>query len=143
MNKSSFIYIHIPEVYKKAAKRKLTEVPGIKVKKERKELGLIKEKRERMLNMEMEQPNSLTDNLPVSANRLSEQRKISIVNENSTNNNDDIFDIPLLSQVNNTSNEKDLLDIEKKIRSVKSRLGLLVDSDLEEELPEIKAEKGK
>lgn len=135
-------YLYILEVYKKATKRKVVEVPGVKVKKERKDLGLLREKKERILDMEMEQSNSLTDNLPVSANRLSEQRKICIVNENSTNNNDDIFDIPLLSQVNSMSSEKDLQDIEKKIKSVKSRLGLLVDSDLEEELPEIKSEKG-
>lgn len=135
-------YLYILEVYKKATKRKVAEVPGVKVKKERKDLGLLREKKERILDMEMEQSNSLTDNLPVSANRLSEQRKICIVNENSTNNNDDIFDIPLLSQVNSMSSEKDLQDIEKKIKSVKSRLGLLVDSDLEEELPEIKSEKG-
>lgn len=114
--------------------------PDVKVKKERKDLGTVKEKKEQ--NMEMEQTNSLTDNLPVNANRLSEQRKINVVTESSTNNNDDVFDIPLLSQVNSTSSEKDLQEIERKIKSVKSRLGLMVDSDLEEELPEIKSEKG-
>lgn len=44
---------------------------------------------------------------------------------------DDNFDIPLLSEVADSVNEQELQDIEKKIKSVKSRLGLLVDSDEE------------
>ncbi|XP_018571607.1 zinc finger CCCH domain-containing protein 14 [Anoplophora glabripennis] len=130
-----------PEVYKKVTKRKLTEAPDVKVKKEKKDLVSIKERKERIINTEMEHTDSLTDNLPVNSNRLSEQRKITVVNESSSSNNNDIFDIPLLSQVNNISSEKDLQEIERKIKSVKSRLGLLVDSDIEEELPEIKSER--
>ncbi|KAJ8913035.1 hypothetical protein NQ315_002051 [Exocentrus adspersus] len=88
---------------------------------------------------------NLTSNSPTNTSRFADQRKITVVNENRSNNgttnkNDDIFDIPLLSQVVNMTNEKDLEDVERKIRNVKSRLGLLVDSDLEEELPEIKRE---
>lgn len=55
---------------------------------------------------------------------------------------DDNFDIPLLSEVNESINEQELQEIEKKIRSVKSRLGLLVESDNEEESARIKSENG-
>ncbi|KAJ8966860.1 hypothetical protein NQ314_003254 [Rhamnusium bicolor] len=130
------------EIYKKATKRKSNDLPDVKVKKRKEGRGFLKTKKADLSPVEAGQSQSLTDDLPINVNQLSEQRKITIVNENRTNDHvfDDNFDIPLLSEVN-MSSEKDLEDIEKKIRNVKSRLGLLVDSDIEEELPEIKTEK--
>ncbi|KAJ8945431.1 hypothetical protein NQ318_009887 [Aromia moschata] len=123
-----------PEVYKKVVKRKMSaaDLPDVKVKKEKKEYILQKAKNEDDI-----QTKSLTDNLPVSANQLSGHRKVTVVSETRTINAvlDDNFDIPLLSEVS-MSNEQGLEEIEKKIKSVKSRLGLLVESDIEEELPE-------
>lgn len=89
---------------------------------------------------------SLTDDLPITANKLSEVRKIIIMqeNENSLNNviNDDSFDIPLLSEVN-LSNESELEMLEKRIKNVKTRLGIQVESESEDEdFINIKAEPG-
>lgn len=100
----------------------------VKVKKEKK----IKQI-QACLKSEDDSKESLTDNLPVMANRLSEHRKM--------NTDDDNFDIPLLSEVSNSS-QNDLDEIEKKIRSVKSRLGLLVESDEEIKPLYLKSEKG-
>jgi hypothetical protein len=66
--------------------------------------------------------------------------------ENQSNNNaeqviQDSFDIPLLSEVN-MSTEEELEDIEKKIKNVKSRLGLLVESDEEQDCITLKPEPG-
>lgn len=46
---------------------------------------------------------------------------------------EDNFDIPLLSDVKDTCNERELEEIEEKINSVKNRLGLLVNSDNEDD----------
>ncbi|XP_044254291.1 zinc finger CCCH domain-containing protein 14 [Tribolium madens] len=125
-----------PDVYKKTAKRKSDELPNVNVKKEKKE----KKPEKKIKKTESEQSTesvfkSLTDDLPISANRLSEQRKIIIMKENKSNKSrqlmQDNFDIPLLSEVN-LSTEEELEDLENKIKSVKSRLGLLVESDEED-----------
>lgn len=81
---------------------------------------------------------SLTDDLPVSANKLSELRKVVIMQENISSSHgkvkaEDDFDIPLLSEVNSLTSENDLRAIEKKIKNVKNRLGLLVESGSEDE----------
>lgn len=96
-----------------------------------------------------EQPKkSLTDDLPITANKLSEVRKIIVMQSNDNNHvnnliNDDGFDIPLLSEVN-LSNEKELEILEKRIKSVKTRLGIQVDTESEDEdFLNIKAEPGK
>ncbi|KAF5294544.1 hypothetical protein FQR65_LT10736 [Abscondita terminalis] len=81
---------------------------------------------------------SLTDDLPVEASKLSEMRKIVIMQENQNSNsnldpvNEDCFDIPPLSEVN-ISNKHELKDIEEKIKNVKSRLGLQVESESDDE----------
>ncbi|RZB39677.1 zinc finger CCCH domain-containing protein 14 [Asbolus verrucosus] len=127
-----------PEVYKKTVKRKSDETVAVNIKKEKKDKKLEKkikkvEPAERTVVSDETLFQSLTDDLPINANRLSEQRKIIIMKENQSNNSaeqviQDNFDIPLLSEVN-MSTEEELEDIEKKIKSVKSRLGLLVESD--------------
>ncbi|XP_975630.1 zinc finger CCCH domain-containing protein 14 isoform X2 [Tribolium castaneum] len=133
-----------PDVYKKPPKRKSDELPNVNVKKEKKE----KKSGKKETKTEPEQSTesvfkSLTDDLPISANRLSEQRKIIIMKENKSNNSrkvmQDNFDIPLLSEVN-MSTEEELEDLENKIKSVKSRLGLLVESDEEEDCIKLKPE---
>ncbi|XP_063915164.1 zinc finger CCCH domain-containing protein 14-like isoform X2 [Zophobas morio] len=142
-----------PEVYKKTAKRKSDEAPNVSVKKEKKDKKMDKKVKKESTSdrtpTNEEIFKSLTDDLPISANRLSEQRKIIIMKENQSNNNPseqvihDNFDIPPLSEVN-MSTEEELEDIEKKIKSVKSRLGLLVESDEEDCLtlkPEPESEK--
>ncbi|CAG9819601.1 unnamed protein product [Phaedon cochleariae] len=132
-----------PEVYKKVARRKSSDQPDAKVKKEKKDKNKSSEKVDENIKEEKDANESLTDNLPVSANRLSEQRKITILHSETRNeDNVDEFDIPLLSAVN-TSTEKDLEDIERKIKNVKSRLGILVDSELEAEIQKIKSEQDK
>lgn len=117
---------------------------NVKVKKEKKDKKLIKKQKD----SESDPPKkSLTDDLPITANKLSEMRKIIVMqgNENhSTSNaiNDDGFDIPLLSEVN-LSNEKELEILEKRIKSVKTRLGIQVESESEDEdFINIKAEPG-
>ncbi|KAG5870483.1 hypothetical protein JTB14_001677 [Gonioctena quinquepunctata] len=128
-----------PEVYKKVTKRKSGDQPDVKVKKEKK----CSKKLAENIKKEEDLKKSLTDNLPMNANRLSEQRKITIVGENkNVDTAEDEFDIPLLSEVS-ASSEKDLEDIERKIRNVKSRLGLIVDDDLEMEIHNIKSEREK
>lgn len=79
-------------------------------------------------------------------------RKIVVMQENQNSNstisnvetvNEDSFDIPPLSEVA-MSNENELAEIEKKIKNVKSRLGLQVPSESEDEdFINIKAEPGK
>ncbi|KAI4463571.1 zinc finger ccch domain-containing protein 14 [Holotrichia oblita] len=86
---------------------------------------------------------SLTDNLPLNISKLSEPRKIVLIQENtnvaSSTQNDLGFDIPSLAEVNSSS-EKELRLIEKQLKNVKSRLGMVVQSDSEEEFLNIKAE---
>lgn len=131
-------------MYKKPTKRKSDEIPNVNVKKEKKEKKKIKQEESENSTNEETLFKSLTDDLPISANRLSEQRKIIIMKENKSNNSDqvmqDTFDIPLLSEVN-LSTEEELEDLEKKIKNVKSRLGILVESD-EEDCIKLKPEPG-
>lgn len=132
----------IVDVYSKAIKRKSDEVPAnVKVKKEKKEKKSKKQK-----DSLVDSPKkSLTDDLPITANKLSEVRKIIVMQANDQNNAiiDDGFDIPLLSEVN-FSNEKELQMLEKRIKNVKTRLGIQVDSESEDEdFIDIKAEPGK
>lgn len=130
------------DVYTKSTKRKSDEVNvNVKVKKEKKTIKKQKDNN-------VEQPKkSLTDDLPITANKLSEVRKIIIMQNNDNNNinnpiNDDGFDIPLLSEVN-LSNEKELELLEKRIKNVKTRLGIQVDTESEDEdFINIKAEPG-
>ncbi|XP_050299484.1 zinc finger CCCH domain-containing protein 14 isoform X2 [Anthonomus grandis grandis] len=139
-----------PEVYKKAVKRKSGEVPPddkscLKVKKEKSHKKVKKEslleKSVRENNKEDTQLIPQTDDPPVSSNKLSENRKIIIEHEDNNRQEiaEDSFDIPLLSEVGEM-NEKELEDIEKKIKSVKSRLGLLVNSDTENDHENVKSE---
>lgn len=113
---------------------------------------------------EEEQPSSsITDDLPVTLNKLPARRVI--LNDDSFTSNignsiqrvdlngvvhlfalfsvDDSFDIPLLSEVSESMNEQELQDIENKIRNVRSRLGLLVESDSEDKPEGAKEENGK
>lgn len=89
---------------------------------------------------------SLTDDLPVNAQVLVEKRKVVIMqeNQNAANVIEDNFDIPPLSAVQLSTSESELADIEKQIKNVKSRLGLIVDSDSEEDADfiNLKAEPG-
>lgn len=101
----------------------------------------------KLKDFEIDTEKSLTDDLPITANKLSEVRKIIVMqgNNNNTSNNisDDNFDIPLLSEVG-LSNEKELEVLEKRIKSVKTRLGIQVESESEDEdFINIKAEPGK
>lgn len=133
----------LADIYgKRTEKRKAPEIVyDMKVKKEKKE----KKKKDDATTDTESQQKSLTDNLPITANRLAAQRKIVIMNENKTNHNskvnDDGFDIPLLREVQGSS-EQELEEIEKKIKNVKSRLGLLVESDDDQDCIKIKAENG-
>ncbi|KAH1019818.1 hypothetical protein HUJ04_009580 [Dendroctonus ponderosae] len=134
-----------PDVYKKALKRKSVEsMPddksSLKVKKEK---SLKKLKSEVSSSREEEQPSSsITDDLPVTLNKLPTRRVI--LSDGSLNSNivDDSFDIPLLSEVSESMNEQELQDIEKKIRNVRTRLGLLVESDSEDNPNGVKDKNG-
>lgn len=131
----------IVEVYKQAAKRKEDEIPecDIKIKKEKKDKKSKKAKKKETAEPEnsTSEFKSLTDDLPISANKLSGKHKILLTQESISNNgvsrnvDEDSFDIPPLSEVN-LSSESELIEIEKKIKSVKSRLGILVESDSED-----------
>ncbi|XP_030766414.1 zinc finger CCCH domain-containing protein 14 isoform X2 [Sitophilus oryzae] len=134
-----------PEIYSKVSKRKSTDNQvddkgSIKLKKEKNSKKVKTEEDSEIVDKKPEvtldsNEKSLTDDLPLIANKFSDKRRIVIENESSlsVSNNivDDNFDIPLLSEVNDSSNEKELQDIERKIHNVKSRLGLLVESDNE------------
>ncbi|XP_057670821.1 zinc finger CCCH domain-containing protein 14 [Diorhabda carinulata] len=105
-----------PEVYKKVAKRKSSEQIDVKVKKE---------KLKRIENVKKESQNDpLKNSTSIDKNNAGE------------------FDIPLLTDINSSS-ENDLKEIEAKIRNVKSRLGIVVDGDVNEEILRIKIEEAK
>lgn len=108
-----------PEVYKKVAKRKSSDQADSKVKKE---------KVKKIENVKKEGQEESNESVKNSTSR--------------DKNNVGEFDIPLLSDVN-SSNENDLKEIEAKIRNVKSRLGIVVDGDVDEELLRIKLEEAK
>ncbi|VEN48355.1 unnamed protein product [Callosobruchus maculatus] len=110
-----------PEVYKRVAKRKSDHL-DTNVKKEK------KNKKSTNIALKVED-NPIKNKEDV--NKIAENRKITIIHGGE--NMQDKFDIPLLSEVN-ASNAESLKDIEQRIRNVKSRLGLLVDSDIEIEL---------
>lgn len=131
-----------PEVYKKVATKRKPEdeKPDVKVKKEKKDKVKPKKSKKKELTKatsEILEMKSLTDDLPISASTLTEKRKVVVMQENeSVSNNTEMldensFDIPPLSEVNMCS-ESELADIERKIRNVKSRLGILVESDTED-----------
>lgn len=134
----------LADLYKKTAKRKASESTNVNVKKEKK---IKKEDKKAVAKVESTEKSvslfkSLTDDLPISANKLSEQRKIIIMQENKPSNAEiDNFDIPPLSEVN-MSTEEELEDIEKKIKTVKSRLGLLIASDEEADCIDLKPDPG-
>ncbi|ENN72833.1 hypothetical protein YQE_10533, partial [Dendroctonus ponderosae] len=134
-----------PDVYKKALKRKSVEsMPddksSLKVKKEK---SLKKLKSEVSSSREEEQPSSsITDDLPVTLNKLPTRRVILSDGSLTSNIVDDSFDIPLLSEVSESMNEQELQDIEKKIRNVRTRLGLLVESDSEDNPNGVKDKNG-
>lgn len=129
-----------------AAKRKTDDSPrsDIKIKKEKKEKN--KSKRQKKKDVAKVEK-SLTDDLPINAQVLAEKRKVVIMQENQNSNvnvNEDNFDIPPLSAVQLSTSESELADIERQIRSVKSRLGLIVESESEEDADfiNLKAEPG-
>lgn len=147
------------DIYKRVSKRKSDESPKstVKVKKEKKDKiksakKSSKKKDVKPIIKDVSEVKSLTDDLPVEASKLSEMRKIIIMQENQNSNsnmsnidnvNEDSFDIPPLSEVA-MSNENELEEIERKIKSVKSRLGLQVHSDSEDEdFINLKVEPGK
>ncbi|KAB0799475.1 hypothetical protein PPYR_07355 [Photinus pyralis] len=143
LKKLKEITVTNPDIYKRASKRKTDDAHlNVKVKKEKKDKSKSNKKAKRKdvkpILKEMAEMKSLTDNLPVEASKLSEMRKIVVMQENHNSNsnlesvNEDCFDIPPLSEVA-ISNENELVEIEKKIKSVKSRLGLQVASDSEDE----------
>lgn len=149
-------FIYLVDVYKKVAKRKTDSLPkaSAKVKKEKKDKTKSGKKSKKQdiakpIIKDIPQVKSLTDDLPVEASKLSEMRKI-VVMQGGINNNaaniesviEDTFDIPPLSEVA-MSNETELMEIEKRIKSVKSRLGLQVPSDDEDDdIVDIKTESG-
>lgn len=125
LNYVNFDVLLLLEVYKKAIKRKTSTEDELKVKKEKKD----KPKKPAEVKKE---PRSLTDDLPININRMSESRKIVVTKDNS-----DGFDIPLLSEA------KKLEEIEDRIKTVKKRLGGIVNSDDDEESLQQKADKRK
>lgn len=136
--------INLLDVFKKATKRKHEDHIDVKnVKKEKKE---SKPKKSKKKEQTPEPEKSLTDNLPLNISKLSEPRKILFMQE-STNimgstQKDLGFNIPSLAEVNSSS-ETELRLIEKQLKNVKSRLGMVVQSDSEDEFLNIKAEPGK
>lgn len=127
-----------PEVYKKVGKRKTSESEA-EIKKEKKD-----KKAKKLKKKDVKAEKSLTDDLPVTASALAEKRKVVIMQENQKSSvNEDNFDIPPLSAVQMSTTESELADIEKQIKSVKSRLGLMVESDSDDgDLLNLKAEPG-
>lgn len=132
------------EVYKKVAeKRKYdeTEKSDIRVKKEKK--GKVKQRKLRNKDV-VKVEKSLTDDLPITATALAEKRKVVIMRENQAGSvNEDNFDIPPLSAVQMSTTESELADIERQIKTVKSRLGLIIESDSDDgDFINLKAEPG-
>lgn len=114
----------------------------MKIKKEKKEKSKSKKQKKRE-SIKIEK--SLTDDLPINAQVLAEKRKVVIMQENQNSNvNEDNFDIPPLSAVQLSTSESELADIEKQIKNVKSRLGLIVESESEDDgdFLNLKAEPG-
>ncbi|KRT81251.1 hypothetical protein AMK59_5288, partial [Oryctes borbonicus] len=140
LKKLKEVHVTNPNVFKKTTKRKNEEFIDVKtVKKEKKDSKIKKPKKK---DHSPEPMKSLTDNLPLNINKLSEPRKIVLVQDNTNINsaqNDLGFDIPSLAEVNSSS-EKELRLIEKQLKNVKSRLGMVVQSDSEDEFLNIKAE---
>lgn len=136
LKKLKQVHVTNPNVFQNPIKRKCNElIPQVDHKKVKNENSKIK-----MENLPAS-CKSLTDDLPITANRLTEEasrRKIILFEEPhqsssiETFSHEDDFDIPLLSEIN-AFNEDELELLEKKIKSVKSRLGLQVESDKEEE----------
>lgn len=137
------------DVFKKTVKRKSSDSSDVKeVKKESIDAKQHKKMKNRdSFESSQEQYKSLTDDLPLNINKLSEARKIMLMQENKLKqdhvqmSNDNFFDIPSLSEVN-ASSATELKTIERQIKDVKSRLGLIVNSDSDEDCLNIKAEPG-
>ncbi|CAG9826711.1 unnamed protein product [Diabrotica balteata] len=109
-----------PEVYKKVAKRKSSEEPDIKIKKEKFK--------------------KYSDNVKSESNSPKRGSTQNNTDEETSNTE---FSTSIFSEMNSTA-AKDLEEIERKIRNVKSRLGITVDSDVDEEmLIKLKTEKVK
>lgn len=154
LKKLKEVHVTNPDVFKKPVKRKSNEFTSTeeelkKVKKEKKEEAKALKKARKEAKASKELQKCLTDDLPITANKLSEARKIVVMKENRFGQtsvacdksiDEDSFDIPLLSEIS-ASNEEELELIEKKIKSVKSRLGLHVESD-EEDCLNIKPDPG-
>lgn len=143
LKKLKEVHVTNPDILKRSSKRKSndTSEAAKKIKKEKK--GSKSSKNSKKV-AEFAEPAaeeiSLTDDLPITANKLTEVRKIVVMQNNATSNatvnksdtiNEDMFDIPLLSEVDNLSNEEELRMIERRINSVKSRLGIQVQSSSE------------
>ena len=139
----------LPDVFKKTVKRKSSDSSDVKeIKKESVEVKQHKKIKSRdSCESSQEQYKSLTDDLPLNINKLSEARKIMLMQENKSKqehvqmSDDNFFDIPSLSEVH-ASSETELKTIERQIKDVKSRLGLIVNSDSDEDCLNIKAEPG-
>ncbi|XP_072376389.1 uncharacterized protein [Diabrotica undecimpunctata] len=109
-----------PEVYKKVAKRKSSEEPDIKIKKEKFKKS--------------------SDNVKSESNSPKRGSTQNNTDEETSNTE---FNTSIFSEMNSTA-ARDLEEIERKIRNVKSRLGITVDSDVDEEmLIKLKTEKVK
>ncbi|XP_076252799.1 nuclear polyadenosine RNA-binding 2 isoform X1 [Rhynchophorus ferrugineus] len=131
-----------PDVYSKTTKRKSTE----EVNDDKNNLRIKKEKSNKKVKKELEATEqkptvkecapekSLTDDLPLITSKFTDKRRIILSSENNLNNIvEDNFDIPLLSDVKETYKVKELEEVEEKINAVKSRLGILVNSDNEDD----------
>ncbi|KAF5282079.1 hypothetical protein FQA39_LY00604 [Lamprigera yunnana] len=139
LKKLKEITVTNPEIYKRVTKRTSEDDIPTKPKKEKKE----KPKSSKKSKLKKDDRSSsfvkcLSDDLPVDASKLSGMRKIVVMqeNQNSSTNldavNEDCFDIPPLSEVA-ISNDQELEEIEQKIKNVKSRLGMQVESESDDE----------
>uniref|UniRef100_A0A6P7FJY4 Zinc finger CCCH domain-containing protein 14 n=1 Tax=Diabrotica virgifera virgifera TaxID=50390 RepID=A0A6P7FJY4_DIAVI len=99
-----------PEVYKKVAKRKSSEEPDTKIKKEKFK--------------------KYSENVKSESNSPKRGTPQNNADEETSNTE---FNTSIFSEMNSTA-AKDLEEIERKIRNVKSRLGITVDSDVDEEM---------
>lgn len=146
LKKLKEVHVTNPDILKRSSKRNIDDSTET-TKKIKKRKGSKSSKREQKgaesADFEPLEEKSLTDDLPITANKLTEVRKIVFMQNNATGNsmanksdvviNEDMFDIPLLSEVDNLSNEEELKMIEKRINSVKNRLGIQVQTSSDSE----------
>nr|XP_022919135.1 zinc finger CCCH domain-containing protein 14 [Onthophagus taurus] len=138
LKKLKEVHVTNPNVFKKSTKRKI-EDPELEkhVKKEKKD-SKNKKLKKLDINIKEESVKSLTDDLPMNI-KLPEIRKVTIQDTTSSLNDGDGFDIPTITEVN-SSTETELRILEKQIKSAKSRLGVVVHSESEDDFLNLKAE---